>query len=654
VQTIADQPDGNAKIFWVLPLVEDSISKGKSHIGAVITRHKMLSDMLGKHRVGLLHGRLSAVDKNAILAKFADTSTADSMNILVATSIIESGIDIPQATVCVIENAEQFGLSQLHQIRGRVGRARTVNTSISESHDTLTTITDVQDEQDEQQEQQHQCHCVLLYDEKAGNDALQRLSIMKQTKDGFEIAEADLKIRGPGELLGYRQKGYLTSSLRVTDLIVHAPLVPIAHDHARKLVSKCLELSKKSFAWKTSNSNDLTDTGLGLKLLSALFDFGWDLTFEDLNDVGRGSSSNTAAASKKSRKSSTSSTSSKVKTRSVNGYIGTDDAVDDDMLQQPPLNPLAMRNSHTKTTTPTVYSKPNVNIEYIELHADGTATTNNISEAQPARSIAMYEATQQTDNDNNSSGDSNTDVTSDTTNTIYDTRDTAVRDSQSITDSDHSEDTRKQPIRLTVTTLSTEPLMQIDTPQYDMKPLDDSTMQRFADSWPDEFDDKPWTTTTATEEQTADVDNEAAKRLEATTASASSYKSMSLELSTPDNVFKLRQNVYSNNDYGSNSFVRTRRTAADATTSVNSNYKPIDLTVNSDDYIFIVVDVETTGLTTAGNCMLQMAAMVLGSSDGNSDSDDRSSATSFNAYCNPDAVISRHISVNITLSLLIS
>jgi superfamily II DNA/RNA helicase len=621
----------------------------------------MLSDMLGKHRVGLLHGRLSAVDKNAILAKFADTSTADSMNILVATSIIESGIDIPQATVCVIENAEQFGLSQLHQIRGRVGRARTVNT-ISNSgtiHDT-TSNSGVQQEQHDQQ--QHQCHCVLLYDEKAGNDALQRLSIMKQTKDGFEIAEADLKIRGPGELLGYRQKGYLTSSLRVTDLIVHAPLVPIAHDHARKLVSKCLELSRKSAAWKTSYSNDLTDTGLGLKLLSALFDFGWDLTFEDLNDVvGSESSSSTPAASKKNRKSSnTSSSSSKAKTsRSVNGYIGTDDAVYDDMQQRPPLNPLGMRNSHTKktTTTATVYSKPSVNVEFIELHADGTATSNNISEAQSVRNNAMYErATQQTDvynTNNNSNGDSSTDdATSDTINIINAT-DTLVRNSQSIIDSNHNKDVKKQPIRLTVTTLSTEPLMEVNTPQHDdMKPLDDSTMQQFADKWPDEFDDTPWTVTTATEQQTADINNEAAKRIGATTASANTYRSMSLELNAPDNVFKLRQNVYSNNDYGSNSYVRTRRTAADATiTSVANNYKPIDLTVNSDNYIFIVVDVETTGLTTAGNCMLQMAAMVLGSSNSNSDStdSDSNSSTSFNAYCNPDAVISKHISVSIPL-----
>jgi superfamily II DNA/RNA helicase len=612
----------------------------------------MLSDMLGKHRVGLLHGRLSAVDKNAILAKFADTSTADSMNILVATSIIESGIDIPQATVCVIENAEQFGLSQLHQIRGRVGRARTVNTTSNSgsSHDLQ-----------QEQQQQHQCHCVLLYDEKAGNDALQRLSIMKQTKDGFEIAEADLKIRGPGELLGYRQKGYLTSSLRVTDLIVHAPLVPIAHDHARKLVSKCLELSKKSAAWKASYINDLTDTGLGLKLLSALFDFGWDLTFEDLNDVvGSASSSSTPAASKKNSKSSNTSSTSKANTnRSVNGYIGTDDAVYDDMQQQLPLNPLGMRNSPTKTkttTTATVYSKPSVNVGYIfEVDADGTASSNDISEAQSARNIAMYErATQQTDNDNtNNNGDSSTDATSDTINIINDT-DAAVRNSQSIIDSNHNEDVRKQPIRLTVTTLSTEPLVEINTPQHDdMRPLDDSTMQRFADRWPDEFDDSPWTSITTTEEQTAAINNEVAKRIEATTASANTYKPMSLELNAPEIVFKLRQNVYSNNDYGSNSFVRTRRTAADATSGANSNYKPIDLTVNSDDYIFIVVDVETTGLTTAGNCMLQMAAMVLGSSDSNSNADSKST-TSFNAYCNPNAVISKHISVSISLSLLLA
>jgi Helicase conserved C-terminal domain/ATP-dependent DNA helicase RecG C-terminal len=641
----------------------------------------MLSEKLGKHRVGLLHGRLSAVDKNAILAKFADTSTADSMNVLVATSIIESGIDIPQATVCVIENAEQFGLSQLHQIRGRVGRARTVNISNTDSHDTTTTGSQhsSSSNNDVHDEQQHQCHCVLLYDENSGNDALQRLSIMKQTKDGFEIAEADLKIRGPGELLGYKQKGYLTSSLRVTDLIVHAPLVPLAHEHARKLVSQCCELSKKSDTWKAVHSNYITETGLGLKLLSALFDFGWDLTFDDLNDTACVSDrSNAIAASIKKSRKSNSSSSSKVSTTTTTtnssvkgvdtsaiGYIDyTDDTVYEQLLQQPPFNPLYMRGDHTtKTTTTTTTAARNTNtavrIEYIEMQADGTATSNNISEEQSARNIAggvvvqrkqrdassESAATQQIDD--NTTNSSNTDATS---NTVDTNDDAAVNGHHDTADSESSEQVKKAPVRLTVTTLSTDPLIQIDTPQHDaVVPLDSATLQQFSDSWPEEFDDTPWTTTsTTTADQTTNNDDISDKQTvdsASDTASASTYKSMSLELNAPD-VFKLRQNVYSN-DYTSNSFVRTRRTAAAATSS--NNYEVIDLTKNSDNYVFIVVDVETTGLTTAGNCMLQFAAMVLGSSDSSAGDTGSSSSTSFNAYCNPDAVISRHISVSKTV-----
>ena len=252
VQAYANAADGDAKIFWVLPLVEDSASKGRAHLGAAVSRYEMLAERLGPGRVGLLHGRMSAAEKNAMLAQFAaaansndhapnghdaasasgsissdatatgsstDRATSPRMNVLVATTIIESGIDIPQATVCVIENAESFGLSQLHQIRGRVGRSHdphpddaSANMSLSPNVERVTAMhssssnsnsnSHASSSQGAKRAAAKQCHCVLLYDSKASADALKRLQVMKNTTDGFAVAEEDLRIRGPGELLG--------------------------------------------------------------------------------------------------------------------------------------------------------------------------------------------------------------------------------------------------------------------------------------------------------------------------------------------------------------------------------------------------------------------------------------------------------------------
>ena len=148
-------------------------------------------------KVGLLHGRLKGAEREATMAAFAEGR----LSILVATTVIEVGVDVPAATVMVIEHAERFGLAQLHQLRGRVGRGAAKST------------------------------CLLLYAQPLGETAKARLAIMRETEDGFRIAEEDLRLRGAGELLGTRQSGL--PDMRLADLAAHAELLQAARDDAR-------------------------------------------------------------------------------------------------------------------------------------------------------------------------------------------------------------------------------------------------------------------------------------------------------------------------------------------------------------------------------------------------------------------------------------
>jgi ATP-dependent DNA helicase RecG len=147
----------------------------------------------------LLHGRLQADEKDRVTDQFRKGA----IRVLLATSIIEVGIDVPNATVMLIENAEQFGLAQLHQIRGRVGRGR------------------------------HESYCILIAQAKT-RESRQRLRVLEQSNDGFFIAEADLKLRGPGELLGQEQSGI--PPFRFADLAEDAPLIERAREIARQLL----------------------------------------------------------------------------------------------------------------------------------------------------------------------------------------------------------------------------------------------------------------------------------------------------------------------------------------------------------------------------------------------------------------------------------
>jgi len=185
---------GGRQAYIVYPLVE--ASERLPVRDATGMAQELSVDAFKDFRVGLLHGRMSGAEKEEIMRRFKDGA----LQILVATTVIEVGIDVPNATVMVVEHAERFGLSQLHQLRGRVGRGR------------------------------HRSHCLLVYYGPNGSDALARLRVMEKEHDGFKIAEADLRLRGPGELLGTRQAGL--ADFRLANLLRDASLLLQAREEA--------------------------------------------------------------------------------------------------------------------------------------------------------------------------------------------------------------------------------------------------------------------------------------------------------------------------------------------------------------------------------------------------------------------------------------
>ena len=207
-----------AQIYWVCPLVEDS---DISDLTAAQDRFVYLDKMYSGN-VGLIHGRMKPQEKDVVMGQFQ----RGEISILVATTVIEVGVDVPQATIMVIENAEQFGLAQLHQLRGRVGRGDQASS------------------------------CVLLYQGNPGETAASRLSIMRDTEDGFLIAEEDLRLRGSGELLGVRQSG--VAAFRLANPIEHRELLFAARDDVELILANDPHLK--------------SDRGTALKTLLYLFD----------------------------------------------------------------------------------------------------------------------------------------------------------------------------------------------------------------------------------------------------------------------------------------------------------------------------------------------------------------------------------------------
>lgn len=178
------------QIYWVCTLIEES---EQLRAQAAEVAHAELSAALAGYKVGLIHGRMKPKEKQAVMGAFK----AGELAVLVATTVIEVGVDVPNASLMVIENSERLGLAQLHQLRGRVGRGAQAS------------------------------NCVLLYQPPLGQLARERLQVMRETNDGFRIAEKDLQLRGPGEVLGTRQTGQL--SFRIADLTRDAHLLPAVH-----------------------------------------------------------------------------------------------------------------------------------------------------------------------------------------------------------------------------------------------------------------------------------------------------------------------------------------------------------------------------------------------------------------------------------------
>ncbi|MFG6463508.1 ATP-dependent DNA helicase RecG [Roseateles sp. DXS20W] len=198
-----------AQVYWVCPLVEESEAVDLRN---ATETHAELSETLAGTSVGLLHGRMSPADKAAVMAQFS----SGAMSVLVATTVIEVGVDVPNASLMVIEHAERFGLAQLHQLRGRVGRGSKASV------------------------------CVLIYSPPLSDTGKSRLKAMAETTDGFEIARRDLDIRGPGEFMGSRQSG--AELLRFADLQEDAPLLVAARELAPWLLDEHPEAARRQVA----------------------------------------------------------------------------------------------------------------------------------------------------------------------------------------------------------------------------------------------------------------------------------------------------------------------------------------------------------------------------------------------------------------------
>jgi ATP-dependent DNA helicase RecG len=229
-QTIREELAKGHQAFIVYPLVEQSENLDLKD--ATNMAQHLQKDIFPNCRVGLIHGKMKEKEKDEIMREFLENK----IQILVSTTVIEVGIDVPRASLMVIEHAERFGLSQLHQLRGRVGR-RDIPSS-----------------------------CILLADYKCSADARKRLKVMEKTTDGFAIAEEDLAIRGPGDFLGTRQSGL--PDFRIASIIRDARILNDAKEDAFKLAAgdPFLEkpehlILKETLLWKWQGKLDLARTG---------------------------------------------------------------------------------------------------------------------------------------------------------------------------------------------------------------------------------------------------------------------------------------------------------------------------------------------------------------------------------------------------------
>ncbi len=218
IDGIKREVEKGTQIYWVCPLVEES---ELIDLAAAEDRHQLLQNYFGD-KVGLVHGRMKAEEKDAVMQRFI----AKDISILVATTVIEVGVNVPNATIIVIEHAERFGLSQLHQLRGRVGRGAA------------------------------QSFCFLIYQGPLSETAKERLGVMRASEDGFVIAEKDLELRGAGDVLGTKQSGL--PKFRLANLEDHKDLLEMARDEAKLILQKDPKLE--------------SERGQNLKILLYLFE----------------------------------------------------------------------------------------------------------------------------------------------------------------------------------------------------------------------------------------------------------------------------------------------------------------------------------------------------------------------------------------------
>jgi ATP-dependent DNA helicase RecG len=197
IRRVRDACIDGSQAYWVCPLIEES---EKLQLETALETYATVSATFPELKVGLVHGRLKGPEKAAVMAAFK----AGEIQLLVATTVIEVGVDVPNATLMVIEHAERMGLSQLHQLRGRVGRGAA------------------------------QSACILLYQGPLTPTARERLKVIYENQDGFEVARHDLRVRGPGEMLGARQSGM--PMLRFADLVADIDLLEAARDVAERLL----------------------------------------------------------------------------------------------------------------------------------------------------------------------------------------------------------------------------------------------------------------------------------------------------------------------------------------------------------------------------------------------------------------------------------
>ena len=185
--------------YWVCTLIDESeVLEAQAAEATAEDLQKALPHL----RIGLVHGRMKPAEKQDIMARFK----AAELDLLVATTVIEVGVDVPNASLMIIENAERLGLSQLHQLRGRVGRGSTAS------------------------------FCVLMYKPPLGKISRKRLQVLRDSQDGFVISEKDLEIRGPGEVLGTKQTGI--AEFRVADLMRDRRMIPTVQHYAKQLIAK--------------------------------------------------------------------------------------------------------------------------------------------------------------------------------------------------------------------------------------------------------------------------------------------------------------------------------------------------------------------------------------------------------------------------------